>query len=337
MSSISSNLVRAGLPRGIRITTVSTPYQHRSISWMPWEQPNPKLYIDQSDPVYNLPPPEDPAKKTDAGAEAKKSHADTTGTQDVRKAGEAAVAPGTAAVGAGGKQEVSTSGKTVPTSIQAGSLRIPSTQTRSMHTASGGTPSSAPALLYLPTTLLRIPGMPSTWPGESPQSPDQPRIRKRRMEVIHEFSSKPQQLIRAAAAITTTASGSPSEDNKSTRQVLETLGDMTSASPQTYNEDDNGDDGDLDPNTSLSFEKAVARYMEGVKAREEALAVADQSGDPAVSRQVLDEVERNQWRRVVWAALENLPKLPPESDESGKGKDTAGQGKDAKGKGKGRA
>lgn len=87
---------------------------------------------------------------------------------------------------------------------------------------------------------------------------------------------------------------------------------------------------DTDPNPSLTFEKAVAGYMDGIKAREEALVAVEESADPEISRQVLAEVEEVQWRRVVWAALENLPKLP---EKSGEDKDE----KKGKGKGKRRA
>ncbi|XDG01325.1 hypothetical protein ABKA04_000940 [Annulohypoxylon sp. FPYF3050] len=297
MSAITSTVVRAGLRRGIQANAFSSACQKRSVSWMPWEPDwaKPKLTLDQDDPVFNLPPPEDTTSK----AEDKKLLTEESNTQAVRKVGEAVVAPATTTVGAG-TQEVSTSGKTVPPSIQAGSVRIPSTQSRSMHTASGSAaPSSAPALLHLPTTLLRIPDMPSTWPGETPPHPDQPRVRKRRMELIHAYTSTPQPFLPDSTGIPYMPSP----------HVLHALFPSI----------------DTDPNPSLTFEKAVAKYMDGIKAREEALVAVEESADPEISRQVLAEVEEVQWRRVVWAALENLPKFPEKNDkdegkEKGKGK-----------------
>ncbi|KAI2468585.1 hypothetical protein F4781DRAFT_443451 [Annulohypoxylon bovei var. microspora] len=289
MSAITSTLVRAGLRRGMRVTAVASTCQHRSTSWIAWEQPNPALY---------MPPPQALPTTT----EAKQPPTDTI-TQDTRKVGEATVAPATAAVGAG-SQEVSTSGKTVPSSIQAGSSRTPFSQTRSMHTKSS-TPTSAPACLPLPTTLLRIPGSPSTWPGEEPSHPAQPRIRKQRVEVVYEFCSAP----RLEERLPPTSLALPLGRDTPSRPVLQVL-DAMAAGLDTLGGN---------PYATLSFERAVARYMEGVKSREEALAAVELSDDPEIGREALAEAERAQWRRVVRAALETLPELPL---KGGKGKDS---------------
>ncbi|KAI1384858.1 uncharacterized protein F4822DRAFT_446035 [Hypoxylon trugodes] len=159
MSAISSRLTRAGRQLGSRIAnTTSAPQicHRRSTSWIAWEQPNPALY---GPPIQAL-----PSNETQQNAST---------AQNTRNVGGSVTAPATTAV-AGGSQEVSTSGKTVPSSIQAGSSRIPFNQTRSIKTKSD----------QLPTTLIRVPGVTSTWPGEKPTHPDQQRVRKQ--VVVHE-------------------------------------------------------------------------------------------------------------------------------------------------------
>ncbi|KAI1094483.1 hypothetical protein F5B19DRAFT_499450 [Rostrohypoxylon terebratum] len=293
MSAITPTIVRAGLRRSIQVNAIASACQKRSTSWIPWEpnwlnQPNMKLTLDL------------PSEEATSKPEDKKPLAEKPSTPAVRKVGEAVIAPATAAIGAG-TQEISISGKTVPPSIQAGSTRIPSTQTRNTHTTSNSgsdgdsdnTPSNTAALVHLlPTTLLRIPDMPSTWPGKTQRHPDQPRVRKQRMALIHSFTSTPQ------------PSPLPTPDVLSHVALFPSL--------------------DTDPHPSLTFEKAVARYMDGVKARAEALVYVERFADPDIGRQVLDEVERVQWRRVVWSALENLPGLPGKGDE--------GEGEKKKGK-----
>ncbi|KAI0883343.1 uncharacterized protein GGS22DRAFT_195138 [Annulohypoxylon maeteangense] len=332
MSAITSVLVRrTGLNRGgIRVTAIASASQRRSTSWIPWEQPNPTLYMQQPNQAH----PKDPLTDTESPPE--ETLTDTLPTNNVRKVGEATVAPATATVGPG-TQEVSTSGKTVPSSIQAGSIRVPSTQTRTMHTASGSTsstPTSAPALLHLPTTLLRIPGVPATWPGETPPHPDQPRIRKQRITVIHEFGSYraptlPSRPVISSLPLSTPTKQPTGEDQneeveKGDDKALPTLQIHHTIPPI-----------DFDPHPSLTFEKAVARYMDGVKEREEALAAVElhsEGGDLEISRRALAEVEKAQWGNVVLAALGNLPVLPEKGEEE-KSKDE----KEGKGEDKGRS
>ncbi|KAI1661875.1 hypothetical protein F4813DRAFT_385546 [Daldinia decipiens] len=141
--------------RGWRLlTTILAPraYQHRSTSWVAWEQPNPALYT----PPHAAP-----------SSASRQATSNSQGTRNVREAG---TIPETATI-VTRSQEISTSGKIPPPSIQANASRIPYSHTRSIQTRSDNTP-------LLPTTLLRIPGVAATWPGEAPKHPDQPRVRK---------------------------------------------------------------------------------------------------------------------------------------------------------------
>lgn len=150
--------------------------QLRSTSWIAWEQPDPALYAR---PLSN-----------------EKQHA-ARNNQEKRDVGESVTAPSTTAVG-GGSQEVATSGKTLPPTVQGGTL--PFDQKRSLHTHAESVEKKSDSENnddgdvkagvdvnehehehedpYLPKTLLRIPGVSSTWPGEDSSTPDQKRVRK---------------------------------------------------------------------------------------------------------------------------------------------------------------
>ncbi|KAI2615506.1 hypothetical protein GGR54DRAFT_642268 [Hypoxylon sp. NC1633] len=147
------------------LTQVSThpqTVQRRSTSWIAWEQPNPALYAR---------PPS--SEKQQAANSA----------QDTRPVGENVTAPASTAV-VGGSQEVSTSGKTVPPTIQAGSSRTPFTQSRSLQTSTAQ-PEQHNSHPRLPTTLLRIPGITTTWPDTPSTHPDQKRVRKQQINDGH--------------------------------------------------------------------------------------------------------------------------------------------------------
>ncbi|KAI2639939.1 hypothetical protein GGS26DRAFT_587390 [Hypomontagnella submonticulosa] len=173
MSASASKLARAGRRHGSRIsatTLAPQPCQRRYTSWIAWEQPNPALYA----------PPTRGAPTNETQQAASKS-------QGTRNVGKAVTAPATTVV-AGGIQEVSTSGKTVPPSIQAGISRAPYSQTRSIRTQANSNKNE----IYLPTTLLRIPGMTVTWPEETPAYSDQARVRKLRTVHQHGGPSREQ-------------------------------------------------------------------------------------------------------------------------------------------------
>ncbi|KAI0115374.1 hypothetical protein F4814DRAFT_460120 [Daldinia grandis] len=135
--------------RGWRVATTSflapQACQHRPISWISWEMPNPALY-----------PPPHPPPSSESRQAARKF-------QEARNIGEASATPA-AATTATGSQEPPTSGKVAPSSIQAGASRIPRSQTRAIQTQPESTP-------LLPTTLLRIPGVTATWPGKESKCP----------------------------------------------------------------------------------------------------------------------------------------------------------------------
>ncbi|KAI0377862.1 hypothetical protein F5Y04DRAFT_284532 [Hypomontagnella monticulosa] len=195
------------------------PSHPRSTSWIAWEQPNPALYA---------PPPHGPPTSETQGAASK--------SQDTRDVGESVTAPATTVV-AGGIQEVSTSGKTVPSSIQAGSSRAPYSQTRSMQTY--------PRITFaLPTTLICIPGVTATWPGEAPTRPQQPRIRTRKLRTVHK-------------------NGGPDRECALQPELLETL-KRCEAQHLAFALKEGG----VCP--GIIFGVAVKKYMDGVRARAEA-------------------------------------------------------------------
>ncbi|KAI1768751.1 hypothetical protein GGR53DRAFT_462136 [Hypoxylon sp. FL1150] len=161
MTTIVPTLARAGRQGTSRFaiaaktaqatTTITT--QRRSTSWIAWEQPNPALY---------MPRPTAPKTPNDTTNETQEpAVAATSKPHDTRSVDKTTT---TTAVGASGSQEVSVSGKSAPSSMHAGSNHSPSSasQTRSAHT----TASSGRGLYpwVLPTTLLRIPEITSTWP-----------------------------------------------------------------------------------------------------------------------------------------------------------------------------
>lgn len=175
--------------------------QQRSTSWIAWEQPDPALYAR---PLSN----------------GQQQTANTN--QANRNVGESVTAPSTAAVGCG-SQEVSTSGKTVPPTIQAGSSNISFTQKRMLQTAS---PShnvevqvqEAKEDSYLPKTLLCIPGVSSTWPHETEPTPTQKRVRKLSLTDDEPLTlkEKNQGEKRALSTITVTVTAPIAENNKPT-------------------------------------------------------------------------------------------------------------------------
>ncbi|KAK6950513.1 hypothetical protein Daesc_008841 [Daldinia eschscholtzii] len=138
------------------ITTSGVPrmYQHRSTSWVAWEQPNPALY---------KPPRASISTESRPGA----SHA-----QDAHDIGETINSRATVTAGAG-SQEISSTGKMASPSTQvAGAGPTPPYQIRAVQT-------ETESPLLLPTTLLCIPGMTATWPCDAPEHPHQQRVRKR--------------------------------------------------------------------------------------------------------------------------------------------------------------
>ncbi|KAI1397338.1 hypothetical protein F4819DRAFT_503475 [Hypoxylon fuscum] len=250
MSSISPTLKRAGrktTSQASAAISAAQTSQRRSTSWIAWEQPDPALYS----------PPARGPQESDAQQGGQK-------TQGTRSVGKAVTAPSTAAV-AGGSQEVSTSGKTVPPSIRAGgSSRLPSSQTRSF----SATPSRRPerdTSHKLPTTLLRIPDAPATWPREAGAHPDQTRVRKQR--VVHEnegpsssaSSSRDEQPPRKTSAIQRALDRYKGDDKDASFLQL-AVSDVTYGLGQLSRH----------PEASqprADFEQAISRYMDGVHAR----------------------------------------------------------------------
>ncbi|KAI0145777.1 hypothetical protein F4776DRAFT_660655 [Hypoxylon sp. NC0597] len=271
MSGIASTLARGGRQRGSRLAvsaSTPSPCHRRSTSWIAWEQPNPSLYA---------PPPQASISNETQKAASK--------AQFTRNVGEAVTAPATAAV-SGGSQEVSTSGKTVPLSIQAGASRVPFSQTRGSHSKTK--PEKDP---YLPTTLIRIPGETVTWPVEVSEHPDQPRVRK--LRTVH----KNEGPIRKDEA-SFYSSAPKSKDAKPQDTTERHMPHVTSNVAIGLDA--------LEQNHSLarsiiSFEDAIKKYMAGVQTREEALARAKELD---AARQEMDEKDRDEWHRIVKEALE---------------------------------
>ncbi|KAI0846082.1 hypothetical protein F5Y00DRAFT_264975 [Daldinia vernicosa] len=137
-----------------RVATIIDPqaYQHRSTSWIAWEQPNPALYT----PLHAAPSSE--------------SRQVASNSQGARNVGDTGVASATAAI-VTSSQEISTSGKIAPSSIQASASHFPYSQTRSVQTQSENT-------WLLPTTLLRIPGVTATWPTKAPDREESSEVRR---------------------------------------------------------------------------------------------------------------------------------------------------------------
>ncbi|KAI1457783.1 hypothetical protein F4805DRAFT_427349 [Annulohypoxylon moriforme] len=344
MSAIPSTLRagRAGLHRGsIRVTTIASvglsthsfprqltslltdhqASQRRSVSWIPWEQPNPQLYMNQNDPVHQIQPPED--SPTDTNSSDKQTPTDTPSTQDVPKVDETTDTPTTTTVGTG-NQEVSKSGKTAPPSFYIRNFKFPDIQKRSMHTDRGGSsgngsaPTSAPLALHPPpTTLLRIPDMPSTWPGEESPYPDQPRVRKQRINVLHELSS----LARFTNTTPTSTNPTTNSPTNSKEEEQPTIFPDTLCPPiqQVLNDIYPVN---LDPNTSLTFEEAVARYMEGVKEREAIRAAEEECAAREAVRRVLGRPHEEGGHATVWVPLD----LAGEGQGDGEGQE-GGEGR----------
>ncbi|KAI0835606.1 hypothetical protein F5Y06DRAFT_305841 [Hypoxylon sp. FL0890] len=266
MSGIISTLARASCQHGSRLAVAASACQRRSTSWIAWEQPNPSLYA---------PPPQAPVSNETQEASSK--------TQNTRSVGKAVTAPATTAV-AGGSQEVSTSGKTVPSSIQAGTSRIHFSQTRSAHSKSKSEDHAS-----LPTTLLRIPGESSTWPVETPEFPDQPRIRKTR--TVHENEGPVRKEETPAPASESEEAEPKDTKDRSILRVLSNIAFGLKALEQNP----------YSPHPVISFDKAIKKYMEGVQTRHEALARAKELH---AARQAADEKDREEWRRVVKKALD---------------------------------
>ncbi|KAI1777770.1 hypothetical protein F4818DRAFT_456812 [Hypoxylon cercidicola] len=245
MSTVVPTLVRVGRQGNSRLAIVTktaqvaVTSQRRSTSWIAWELPNPALYAP--------PPGATPSNETQQAASK---------IQDTRSVGKTVTAPSTVAV-AGGSQEVSVSGKTVPLSIKAGSTRIPSGQTRSVQTQSR--PHEGVDGWMLPTTLIRIPKMTSTWPDEKPVHPDQKRVRKY-YEVQALRKSGDTQSKQSATTLNRRNSldGKASTLLRTISSVLFGLQALKEFPESSY--------------PSVSFRQAILTYMDGVHSREEAAA-----------------------------------------------------------------
>ncbi|KAI0603129.1 hypothetical protein F4775DRAFT_587655 [Biscogniauxia sp. FL1348] len=159
-----ARLGRAGRTLQVPVTLAIS--HSRNTSWIAWEQPNPALYA-----------PRAPSQK---GHEEGEKQTGTLSSQDSawgsRQAGKTVVAPATAALPAG-NQEVSTSGKIVPPTIQTSRTPFGSSsqQTRSLNTLRDENSNGAH---QLPTTHLCIAGHAATWPCDQPEVPYQKRVRK---------------------------------------------------------------------------------------------------------------------------------------------------------------
>ncbi|KAI1500980.1 hypothetical protein F5X99DRAFT_428955 [Biscogniauxia marginata] len=152
---------------GTPVVTLAPPHS-RNTSWIAWEQPNPAIYAK----------PPMSARQTGSGSQKQAgNNGDKTSASGTRPAGETVVAPSTVTMLAG-SQEVSTSGKTAPPSIQAGSSRTPFSGPSSQQTRAFRTQYDAGGHDYLPTTHLCIPGHAATWPCVQPEEPHQKRVRK---------------------------------------------------------------------------------------------------------------------------------------------------------------
>lgn len=161
------------------------------------------------------------------------------------------------------------SGKTVPPTIPAGSSRVLSSQTRSVQTQAGklGDEGGGGAKRWvLPTTLLRIPKMTSTWPGETPEYPDQKRVRKHHV-VVHEnegpSSREPDHTTEETCDTTSSRydpDGKPTALLSTVSSVLLGLQALKENPESSY--------------SNVSFRQAILTYMDGVQSREEAQAAA---------------------------------------------------------------
>ncbi|KAI1410108.1 hypothetical protein F5Y13DRAFT_192589 [Hypoxylon sp. FL1857] len=264
MSAIASALARGGRRRGLSLSVVPSALQacqRRSTSWIAWEQPDPSLYA---------PPP--------GAALSNEAQQAASVMQGARNIGETSTAPANSAI-AGGSLEVFTSGKTVSSSIQAGTSLLPLSQTRRNHSKSKVENSP-----YLPTTLIRIPGEAATWPVEIPECPDQPRIR--RIHTAHENEGP----IRKEETSTLI----PKAKDTTERHILQTFANLTIGLEAL-------EQNPILSHPIVSFEKAVKNYMNGVQTREEALARAKEL---EAARQVVDEKDRDEWRGVIKEALD---------------------------------
>ncbi|KAI1476845.1 hypothetical protein K445DRAFT_17400 [Daldinia sp. EC12] len=146
-------------------------YQHRSTSWVAWEQPNPALY---------KPPRASISTESRPGA----SHA-----QDAHDIGETVNTRATVTVGAG-SQEISSTGKMAPPSIQvAGAGPTPRYEIRAVQTQTESLP-------LFPTTLLCIPGVTATWPCDAPEHPHQQRVRRRSDSIQESKESQKEEAAR---------------------------------------------------------------------------------------------------------------------------------------------
>lgn len=259
----------------------------RSTSWIAWEQPNPALYA----PPTRAPP----------SSEAQEAAAKAQGTRSV---GKTVTAPATAPVAVGGHQEVSVSGKTMPPSIPAGSSRVLSGQTRSVQTLAAKHDGDDVDRWMLPTTLLRIPDVTSTWPGETPAYPDQKRVRKHHHVVVHENEGPSSRKLdhhdaatAAAQRSDTTSSHYDPAEMKSTA-LLSTVSSVL-LGLQALKEN---------PESSypnVSFRQAVLTYMDGVQSREEARAAVKDLEDALL---VMNALEKEGSEKKEASAGENSNK-----------------------------
>ncbi|XXH04818.1 hypothetical protein Hte_011240 [Hypoxylon texense] len=245
----------------------------RATSWIAWEQPNPALYAPPT-----RAPPSSEAQEAAAGK-----------AQGTRSVGKTVTAPATAPVAGGSHQEVSVSGKTMPPSIPARSSRALSGQTRSVQTLAAAKPNGDVDVdvvdrWTLPTTLLRIPDVTSTWPGETPAYPDQKRVRKlHHVVVVHENagpSSRTPAAHPAQPGDTTSSRHDPSE-TKSTA-LLSTVSSVL-LGLQALKENPESS------YPSVSFRQAVLTYMDGVQSREEARAAVKDLEDALLVMNALEK------------------------------------------------
>ncbi|KAI1144212.1 hypothetical protein F5Y05DRAFT_418287 [Hypoxylon sp. FL0543] len=286
MSGIASTLARASCQRGSRLTVAiatSPPQtcQRRSTSWIAWEQPNPSLYA----------PPPQPSQGDKTQQAAGK-------TQNTRSVGETVSAPATTAV-ARGSQEVSTSGKTVPLSIKAGTSGLPYSQSRSSH--SQNKPDNNEGL---PTTIIRIPGESATWPVETPEHPDQPRVRKTGPGPVHENEGPVRKEETPTPAPEPKKTGPKNTTERHILQIVSNLAFGLEALKQNPSL----------AHCTISFDKAIKKYMEGCQTRHEVIARA---AELDAARRARDEQGRQEWRRFIREAVDSSR---DEDESKGEGK-----------------
>lgn len=232
------------------------------------------------------PKPTTPTTPSNNETQKPKTAAAASKTHDKRSVGKTTTAPATAAVGPVGSQEVSVSGKTVPSSIRAGSSHIPSSssssssgtqnQARSAHTATGPVRvrDSGKYSWLLPTTLLRIPDIVSTWPTSSEETESWSEYQKKKEQEQKELRTDTvyknqgpvsRQLAAAGDGVQSCDTSSSYLDEETlalistTSTLMATLQALEKNPEATY------------PMTA--FCQAILKYLDGAKSCEEADAL----------------------------------------------------------------